>query len=185
MFFKHQHTALHSRKFTVIGVYNLWLWFTDVLCMWHLKNMYKLCEISIDTIKIDDTCNYLQNRHVIGKSCIVVQAIILSLKIKPQWLIDYLSLLKNFHLQDAKIFSVTSHCHPFVFIHAPLFPLGITGKGQGRLISPQLSHRHSAPFGLPYKFSPCMLQIWKKTNFWAVETKKLQFPCLSPWPVMK
>lgn len=184
MCFKHQHTTLHIvEKFTVVVVYNLWLWFTDVLCVWHFKKLRKLYKVGIDTKKIVAWWLQLFTKYrEIMYCCSSNYFFILKNKISVT---DYLNLLNIFYLQDAMTSSVPSHWHPFVFIYSPLFPFGIAGKGQGRLSSPQSSHCHSAPFGLPDTFSPCMLQIWKKTNFWAGETKKLQFPCLSPWPVMK
>lgn len=61
--------------------------------------------------------------------CIAIQQIFFILKNRVS-VADYLNVLNIFHLQDAKISSVPSHCHPFIFIYSPLFPLGFAGKGR-------------------------------------------------------
>lgn len=138
----------------------------------------------MDTIKIVyDNCNHLQNRHIKGKSCIVGR--------------DYFALWKNswtdwLHQPVEKfLFKWCQDRFPWpriathsLFTHRAWFILGVIVKLLGTLISSQRSHDTS--FGLPYAFSPCMLQIWKKTpHIWAGETKQQPFPCLSSWPIME
>lgn len=101
-------------------------------------------------------------------------------------LIGCINLVNIFHLKDVKIFFHDLTWLPLHFSHTGPYSCWGSQVKQASLSSSQWSHYTS--FGHSSTFVPCMLQIQrkkKKKTHGIGETKKRQFPCLIPQPMMK
>ena len=101
-------------------------------------------------------------------------------------LIDWLAASASWKIFIQKLprsFSMISHCYPFIFHTQGLIHAGESQSGY-RL---DWSHHSEAITVLQFSLHVCSMHAsnLEKTYLWAGETKKQEFPCLIPWPVMK